>query len=168
MMISRLAVAALTASFVVGSAAAFAGNPSGGPAAASTIGTGAGSTSRNGSSGVVGSAGSAAAGDTSASSLGVGATSTVPTGSSSSIGVGGSAAAPNGRTMSNSHVNRGGNNLNGQSMNQAHDPGGVWSKSHTQTKVRGDELSSRTKSMAHQPGGPPVKSTSRTNMSFGE
>ena len=69
--------------------------------------------------------------------------------------------------MSNSGVHGNGNNLNGQSMNQAHEPGGEWSKSHTQTKVHKGELTSRTKSMAHEPGGPPVKSTTGTSVDLG-
>jgi hypothetical protein len=52
-------------------------------------------------------------------------------------------------------------------MDQAHEPGGVWSKSHTQTKVHGDELTSRTKAMAHEPGGPPVKSTTDSAVDLG-
>jgi len=86
---------------------------------------------------------------------------------SGTVGSGGSAAAPSGRTMSKSGVHGGGNALSGQSMDQAHEPGGVWSKSHTQTHVRRGELTSRTKSMAHQPGGPPVKSTTGTSVDLG-
>jgi len=51
-------------------------------------------------------------------------------------------------------------------MDQAHDPGGVWSKSHTQTHVRRGELTSRTKSMAHhrRPAG---QSTTGTSVDLG-
>ena len=99
-------------------------------------------------------AGSALAGGT---AIGLGAQSTTPTQSSSSLSTGGSAAAgDNGHVMSKSGVHGNNNNLNGQSMNQAHEPGGEWSKSHTQTHVRHGDLTSRTKTMAHEPGGPPT------------
>jgi hypothetical protein len=45
------------------------------------------------------------------------------------VASGGSAAAVNGHVMSHSGVHGDGNNLSGQSMDQAHQPGGVWSKS---------------------------------------
>lgn len=76
---------------------------------------------------------------------------------------GGSAAAINGRAMSRSGVH-GNNNLSGQSMNQAHQPGGDWSKVHSVTHDRKGAITSRTKSMAHEPGGPPAKSTSTVNL----
>ncbi|MBV9828093.1 MAG: hypothetical protein JO001_20865 [Alphaproteobacteria bacterium] len=137
-------------------------------ASASTIGAGSGSTTPGAASGTIGTGGSAAAGGTSASSMGLGATSSIPGQSSSTLGTGGSASSANGgNDMSHSAVHgSGGGKLHGQSMDQAHEQGGVWSKSHTQTKVNGDDLTSRTKSMAHEPGGPPVKSTttSSTNL----
>ena len=77
------------------------------------------------------------------------------------------AAAVNGHVMSHSGVH-GNRNLNGQSMDQAHQPGGVWSKSHTVTHDRQGELTSRTKSMAHEPGGPPVKSTTGSSVNLGQ
>jgi hypothetical protein len=84
------------------------------------------------------------------------------------MGTGGSAASANGgHVMSRSGVHGNGNNLNGQAMDQAHQQGGVWSKSHTQTHVHHGDLTSRTKSMAHQPGGPPVKSTTGTSVDTG-
>ena len=49
-------------------------------------------------------------------------------------------------------------------MDQAHQQGGVWSKSHTQMHIHKGEVRTRTKSMAHQPGGPPVKSGSSVNV----
>jgi len=84
------------------------------------------------------------------------------------MGTGGSAAAANGgHVMSHSGVHGNGNNLSGQSMDQAHEQGGVWSKSHTVTHMHQDQLSSRTKSMAHQPGGPPIKSTTGSSVDLG-
>ncbi|HEV8680965.1 MAG TPA: hypothetical protein VGQ90_16430, partial [Stellaceae bacterium] len=139
MILSRFIYPAFAAIFVIGPVAsglAQTGGASGargsnsGPAAASTVGTGAQSVTPDNASDVVGSGGSAAAGDTSASSLGLGAYSTAPTGTSSTLGTGGSAATPSGHATSRSGVH-GNRNLSGQSMNQAHDPGGVWSKSHT-------------------------------------
>ena len=166
MAISRFALATVTGLFVAGIAGSgFAqgvGHGGGGGMSASTVGSGGASATPNSASGTVGTGGSAAAGSTSATSLGLGAQSTTPTQSSSSLSTGGSAAAgDNGHVMSKSGVHGNSNNLNGQSMNQAHEPGGEWSKSHTHTKVHKGELSSRTKSMAHEPGGPPVKSTTR-------
>jgi len=160
-MSSRFTMTAAAAVLLTGSAAA------GFAQSASTVGTGAGSVRASGSSGVVGTGGSAAAGGTSASSLGLGAQSTTPTTSSSSLGTGGSAAAVDGHVMSHSGV-RGNRNLSGQSMNQAHQPGGVWSKSHTQTHVRHGDLTSRTKTMAHEPGGPPVKSTTGSSVNLSD
>jgi hypothetical protein len=159
-MSSRFAMTAVAAALLVGSAAA------GFAQSASTVGSGAGAVGASGSSGVVGTGGSAAAGGTSASSLGLGAQSTTPSTSSSSLGTGGSAAAGNGHVTSHSGVH-GNRNLSGQSMNQAHETGGVWSKSHTQTHVRHGDLTSRTKSMAHEPGGPPVKSTTGSSVNLG-
>jgi hypothetical protein len=118
---------------------------------ASTVGSGGAS----GGSGTIGSGGSAAAGGTSASTLGLGAKS----GDSATIGTGGSAAAEGGKTHGQSKVHGNGNNLMGQSKEMAHEQGGVWSKSHTKTKLHKGTMSSRTKSMAHEPGGPPAKST---------
>src|SRR5205823_4033976 len=109
---------------------------------------------------------SAATGGTSASSLGLGAESMTPNQSSSSLSTGGSAAATNGRTMSRSGVH-GNRYLTGQSMNQAHQRGGVWSKSHTVTHTRQGALTSRTKSMSHEPGGPPVKSMTGSSVDLG-
>jgi hypothetical protein len=84
------------------------------------------------------------------------------------MGIGGSAASANaGHVMSRSGVHGNGNNLNGQAMDQAHQQGGVWSKSHTQMHMHQGQLTSRTKSMAHQPGGPPVKSTTGTSVDTG-
>ena len=160
-MSSRFTMTAAAAVLLMGSAAA------GFAQSASTVGTGAGSVRASGSSGVVGTGGSAAAGGTSASSLGLGAQSTTPTTSSSSLGTGGSAAAVDRHVMSHSGV-RGNRNLSGQSMNQAHQPGGVWSKSHTQTHVRHGDLTSRTKTMAHEPGGPPVKSTTGSSVNLSD
>jgi hypothetical protein len=160
-MISRFPMTVAAAALLVGSAAA------GFAQSSSTIGTGAGSVGASGSNGVVGTGGSAAAGGTSASSLGLGAQSTTPTNSSSSLATGGSAAAVNGHVMSHSGVH-GNRNLSGQSMDQAHQPGGVWSKSHTVTHDRQGALSSRTKSMAHEPGGPPVKSTTGSSVNLGQ
>jgi len=116
-MISRFAMAVAAAALLAGSATA------GFAQSVSTVGTGAGSVGASGSSGVVGTGGSAAAGGTSASSLGLGAQSTTATDSSSSLATGGSAAAVNGHVMSHSGVH-GNRNLNGQSMDQAHQPGG--------------------------------------------
>jgi hypothetical protein len=160
-MISRFAMAVAAAALLAGSATA------GFAQSVSTVGTGAGSVGASGSSGVAGTGGSAAAGGTSASSLGLGAQSTTATDSSSSLATGGSAAAVNGHVMSHSGVH-GNRNLNGQSMDQAHQPGGVWSKSHTVTHDRQGELTSRTKSMAHEPGGPPVKSTTGSSVNLGQ
>jgi hypothetical protein len=134
---------------------------------ASTVGTGVGSVGASGSSGVFGTGGSADAGGTSATSLGLGAQSTTPSTSSSGLATGGSAAAVNGHVMSRSGVH-GNNNLNGQAMDQAHQPGGVWSKSHTVTHDRQGVLTSRTKSMAHEPGGPPTKSMSGRTVNLGQ
>ena len=168
MMVSRFALGAVAALLVSGIAAAgFAqGNSAGaagtaarGGMSASTLGTGAASQTPSGMRGVVGSGGSAAAGGTSSSSLGLGAESAAPGGASSAMATGGSAAAPDGHTMSRSGVHGSGNAMNGQSMDQAHLPGGTWSKSHTVTHLHHGTLSSRTKSMAHEPGGPPVQST---------
>jgi len=64
-------------------------------------------------------------------------------------------------------VHGGSNAMTGQSMNQAHQQGGVWSKSHTTTHMHHGDMTSRTKSMAHQPGGPPVKSTSGSSVDLG-
>ena len=137
------------------------GRTGGGGMSASTVGTGAGTVSPGGANGVVGSGGSAATGGTSASSLGLGADSITPNQSSSALGTGGSAASANGgRVMSHSGVHGGHNAMTGQSMDQAHQQGGVWSKSHTTTHLHQGDLTSRTKSMAHEPGGPPVKSMS--------
>jgi hypothetical protein len=162
-MISRFAM-------IVAAAALLAGGATAGLAqSASTVGPGAGSVGASGSSGVVGTGGSAAAGGTSASSLGLGAQSTTPTNSPSSLATGGSAAAVDGHVMSRSGVHGNGNrNLSGQSMDQAHQPGGVWSKSHTVTHDRQGALTSRTKSMAHEPGGPPVKSTTGSSVTLGQ
>ena len=166
MMSSRFALAAAAAILLAGTGFAQvsgAANPS-----ASTIGTGGASVTPGSASGVVGSGGSAAAGGTSATSLGLGAQSTTPSQSSSSLATGGSAAAANGgHVMSHSNVHGNANNLNGQSMDQAHQQGGVWSKSHTHTKIHKGELTSRTKTMAHQPGGPPVKSTTGSSVDLG-
>ena len=118
-------------------------------------------------SSTVGSGGSAAGHGGSASTIGSGGASVSPGSASGTVGSGGSAAAPSGHTMSKSGVHGGGNALSGQSMDQAHDLGGVWSKSHTQTHVRRGDLTSRTKSMAHEPGGPPVKSTTRSSVDLG-
>ena len=113
-------------------------------------------------------AGSATAGFAqSVSTVGTGAGSVGASGSSGVVGTGGSAAAVNGHVMSHSGVH-GNRNLNGQSMDQAHQPGGVWSKSHTVTHDRQGELTSRTKSMAHEPGGPPVKSTTGSSVNLGQ
>jgi hypothetical protein len=49
-------------------------------------------------------------------------------------------------------------------MNQAHQPGGDWSRVHTVTHDRQGVITSRTKSMAHEPGGAPTKSTSTVNI----
>jgi hypothetical protein len=68
--------------------------------------------------------------------------------------------------MSHSGVH-GNQNMSGQSIDQAHQPGGVWSKSHTVTHNHRGELTSRTKSMAHEPGGPPVKSNSGSSVDLG-
>src|SRR3977135_4473417 len=145
-MTSRFAISAAAAMLLFGTGgAAFAQS-------ASTVGTGAGSAGASGSSGVVGTGGSAAAGGTSASSLGLGAQSTTATDSSWSLATGGSAAAVNGHVMSHSGVH-GNRNLNGQSMDQAHQPGGVWSKSHTVTHDRRGELTSRTKHLSHETRG---------------
>ena len=76
-------------------------------------------------------------------------------------------ATASGKAMSHSGVHGNANNLSGQSMEQAHDTGGVWSKSRTQTHVHHGDLTSRTKSMAHQPGGPPVKSMTGTSVDLG-
>jgi hypothetical protein len=160
-MSSRFTMTAAAAVLLLGGTAA------GFAQSASTVGSGAGSVGASGSSGVVGTGGSAAAGGTSASSLGLGAESTTPTTSSSSLGTGGSAAAVDGHVMSHSGVH-GNRNLSGQSMNQAHQPGGVWSKSHTQTHVRQGDLTSRTKSMAHEPGGPPVKSATGSSVNLSD
>ena len=113
-------------------------------------------------------AGSATAGFAqSVSTVGTGAGSVGASGSSGVVGTGGSAAAVNGHVMSHSGVH-GNRNLNGQSMDQAHQPGGVWSKSHTVTHDRQGELTSRTKSMAHETGGPPVKSTTGSSVNLGQ
>ena len=81
------------------------------------------------------------------------------------MGIGGSAASANGgHVMSHSGIHANRNNLSGQSMDQAHQQGGVWSKSHTQMHIHKGQVSTRTKSMAHQPGGPPVKSGSSVNV----
>jgi hypothetical protein len=81
------------------------------------------------------------------------------------MGLGGSAASANGgHLMSHSGVHGNANNLNGQSMDQAHQQGGVWSKSHTHMHIHRGQVSTRTKSMAHEPGGPPVKSGSSVNV----
>jgi hypothetical protein len=169
-MISRVALIAVAAMFVAGSAApglAQGRSPAGG-ISASTVGTGAGTVSPGSASGVVGSGGSAAAGGTSASSLGLGAESTTPSQSSSAMGTGGSAASANGgHVMSHSGVHGGPNAMTGQSMDQAHQQGGVWSKSHTVTHMHQGDLTSRTKSMAHEPGGPPVKSMSGSSVDLG-
>src|SRR5437763_6902300 len=160
-MTSRFAISAAAAILLLGTAgAAFAQS-------ASTVGTGAGSAGASGSSGVAGTGGSAAAGGTAASGLGLGAESTTPNTSSSSLATGGSAAAVNGRAMSRSGVH-GNNNLSGQSMNQAHQAGGDWSKVHTVTHDRRGAITSRTKSMAHEPGGPPAKSTSGSTVNLGQ
>src|SRR5947208_8994115 len=160
-MTNRFVISAAAALLLLGTAgAAFAQS-------ASTVGTGAGSAGASGSSGTVGTGGSAAAGGTSASSLGLGAESNTPSASSSSLGTGGSAAAGNGHVMSHSGVH-GNQNLSGQSMAQAHQHGGVWSKSHTVTHDRRVELTSRTKSMSHEPGGPPAKSTSGSSVNLGQ
>lgn len=175
-MISRLALTTIAAAFLAGSATpglaqgqghAYGRNASGGMSA-STIGTGAGTVSPGTASGVVGSGGSAATGGTSASSLGLGAESITPNQSSSALGTGGSAASANGgHVMSHSGVHGGPNAMTGQSMDQAHQQGGVWSKSHTVTHMHHGDLTSRTKSMAHQPGGPPVKSMSGSSVDLG-
>jgi flagellar basal body rod protein FlgC len=156
-MTSRFVISAAAAMLLLGTAGAVFAQ------SASTVGTGAGSAGASGSSGVAGTGGSAAAGGTAASGLGLGAESTTPNTSSSSLATGGSAAAANGRAMSRSGVH-GTNNLNGQTMNQAHQPGGDWSKVHTVTHDRHGTIASRTKSMAHEPGGPPAKSTSTVNL----
>ena len=169
-MANRLALTAIAAIFVAGSAATglAQGRGQAGGMSASTVGTGAGTVSPGSTSGVVGTGGSAASGGTSASSLGLGAESTSPTQSSSAMGTGGSAASANGgHVMSHSGVHGNPNAMTGQSMNQAHQQGEVWSKSHTTTHMHQGELSSRTKSMAHQPGGPPVKSTTGSSVDLG-
>lgn len=92
-----------------------------------------------------------------------------PSQSSSSIGTGGSAASANGgHVMSHSGVHGNGNALSGQSMDQAHEPGGVWSKSYTVTHLHHGDLTSRTKSMAHEPGGPPAMSTTGSSVNLGQ
>jgi hypothetical protein len=124
---------------------------------ASTIGSGAASTTPTGSSATGGTAGSAAVGGTSASTIGAGGTSTGSDGTSSSIGGAGSAA---GGTKDTSSTKIGGNDKNLHEMSKARaQDGGTWSDSKTKTKIHKGEVSSTTKSMAHQPGGPPVKST---------
>jgi hypothetical protein len=158
-MTNRFVVSAAAAMLLLGTAGAAVAQ------SASTVGTGAGSAGASGSSGTVGTGGSAAAGGTSASSLGLGAESNTPSASSSSLGTGGSAAAVNGHVMSHSGVH-GNQNMSGQSIDQAHQPG-VWSKSHTVTHNHRGELTSRTKSMAHEPGGPPVKSNSGSSVDLG-
>jgi hypothetical protein len=158
MMISRFVLPALAAAFVAGAAAGFA----------APGGAGGSATAPSSVSGTVGTGGSAAAGGTSASSLGLGAASTTPSQSSSALGVGGSAASGNGgHVRSRSGVHGNPNSLNGQSMDQAHEQGGVWSKSHTHTHIHHGVLSSRTKSMSHVPGGPPSQSTSGSTVDSG-
>ena len=84
------------------------------------------------------------------------------------MGTGGSAASANGgHVMSHSGVHGNANAMNSQSMDQAHQQGGVWSKSHTVQHMHHGTLSSRTKSMAHRPGGPPVKSTTGSSVDTG-
>jgi len=124
---------------------------------ASTIGSGAASTSPTSSSATGGTGGSAAAGGTSASTLGLGATSTDESGTGSSLSSGGSAAGgTHDRGSTKIHGNA--NNLHGMSKARAQDKG-TWSDSKTHTKIHKGQVRSRTKSMAHEPGGPPVKST---------
>src|SRR5262249_43826068 len=144
-MISRFVLAAAAAALVIGTASiGFAqsqghayGHNAGGGMSASTVGTGAATAGAGSTSGVVGTGGSAPSGGTSASSLGLGAESTTPTQSSSSLGTGGSAASANGgHVMSHSGVHGNANGVTGQSMNQGHQQGGVWSKSHTTTHLR--------------------------------
>jgi hypothetical protein len=119
-------------------------------------------TPNQNASGVIGSGGSAATGGTAASTIGVGGESTGGGGTSAVLGTGGTAAATHGRTNTHSGVHGGGGNLNGQAHAMANNGGGVWSKSHTHTRVsHNGQLSSRTKSMSHEPGGPPTKSSSR-------
>jgi hypothetical protein len=122
MMITRFALAAAAAIFVAGSAATgFAqGHGQAGGMSASTVGTGAGTVSPGGASGVVGSGGSAAAGGTSASSLGLGAESTTPNQSSSALGTGGSAASAKSHTVT--HLHHG--DLSSRTKSMAHEPGG--------------------------------------------
>lgn len=167
MKMKGLKATAVAAALLAGGATgALAGNPHAtGAPAASSLGVGGASTAPGGAGAAIGSGGSAAAGGTSASSLGLGASATGAQGASRSLGVGGSAAG--GRTMSHSGVHGNGNALNGQSMNQAHERGGIWSKSHTHTMAKHGRLTTRTKSMAHMPGGPPVKSTSGLAVSPG-
>lgn len=160
-MSSRFTIGAAAAMLLFGTAgAAFAQS-------ASAVSTGARSTTPTASSGVAGTGGSAAAGGTSASGLGLGAESTTPNASSSSLATGGSAAAVNGHAMSHSGVH-GNQNLSGQTMNQAHQPGGDWSKVHTVTHDKKGAITSRTKSMAHEPGGPPTKATSGSTVNLGQ
>jgi hypothetical protein len=170
-MISRFALTAIAGIFLatpVTIALPQGHSPVGGGMSASTVGTSAGAVNPGTARGVVGSGGSAATGGTSASSLGLGAESTAPGQSSSALATGGSAASANdGHMMSRSGMHGNGNALNGQSMDQAHQRGSVWSKSHTVTHLHNGDLTSRTKSMAHEPGGPPVKSTTGSSVDLG-
>jgi hypothetical protein len=171
MTVRRFAFVSILAFATVSSGGAWAGGGAGatpGGASASTVASGAGSTSPGSTSGTVGSAGSASAGDTSASSLGLGASSTTPTQSSNSIAVGGSAAAPDGRTISRNRVHDGKNGDFGRSADTAIEPGGTWSRSVTRTFDRNDTLHSRTRSMSHTPGSPVERSTSGSTVQLGQ
>jgi hypothetical protein len=169
MAIRRLNGAALAVLLVCGAASSgFAAGGGTAGASASTVASGAGSTTPGSASGTIGSAGSAAAGNTSASSLGVGAQSTTPGQTSTSIGVGGSASAPGGRTLSRSRVYDGKELDFGRSADTAFEHGGTLSRSVTRTLDYNGQLHSRTRSVARSPGEPPVRSFSGSTVPVGQ